>query len=175
MMKGFWNWLVVLVGAGTPLGKDPFWKQRPSRYIESADMWIGMLSAADYVELADQAYQAIQLPDRREAGRRLFNLRLLLLAASLRNRRGWYLYDPTNKEDISHLAQLPGQSLKDLVNAACELSELPLLRIPDASELNEEDLLRIDNTAAEQVADDIEPQDPVNPSPASREDASQSA
>lgn len=156
MMTSLINWFLVLIGVGTKLGKDPYFSSRDKVELDGHDYVLSEIGAIDRQAFIDQLIDAINLPSVEDQGYRISGLRLGLVACSLRNRHGWFVYDPTSKRDIQALGHYPPRIINDWINQAADLACIPELKIPEHSESD-------DDPKEDSVDSDEEEEPPANP------------
>lgn len=127
-----WLWLMALVGIGTTLGKDPVFNRRDK--VEIDGLFVSEIGAADRQALIDIWINSFKIPDIIHRGNRQADIRLFLVAAALRNSRGYYLFDPTLPNHMAELATWPSGTLVRLINAAAELACLEDIKVINAKE-----------------------------------------
>tara|TARA_B110001454_G_scaffold54930_2_gene53736 strand:+ start:26473 stop:26967 length:495 start_codon:yes stop_codon:yes gene_type:complete len=132
-LKFLINIVPALLQIGTMLGKDPIFKHRPAKV--SGPFTLAALSATDrqmFMEMTDQI-MSIEDPALRVAQ---FNaMRFQAIAASARNKRGYYIFDPLNKVHLQKVAEYPEVVISDALDVIDELSGMPWLKFPRATEV----------------------------------------
>ena len=122
--------LPVLFRIGTWLGKDKIFKARKRRDV--GPFWVAELSAGDRDMLQEIAllYLNDKETDDRQKERNFLSLQLQAIAASARNKRGYFLFDPMSERDIAIVAGYPNSVLKKALKEIAEISELAFLFPP---------------------------------------------
>lgn len=132
-LRTAWLSILTFFGIGTMLGKDKHFKL--CKKTKVGPWYIVELSAWDrqsFIDLAQQIGANETLSPTEEAYTWM-NMRMQAIAASVRNRFGYMIYDPLNGEHINELSRLPEHILKEALNAINEVSTMPWLVIPEAA------------------------------------------
>jgi hypothetical protein len=164
VLKFLINVVPVILQIGTFLGKDPIFKHRPSK--ACGPFTLAALSATDrqmFMQMTDQI-MAIEDPALRVAQ---FNaMRMQAIAASARTKRGYYVFDPLKQEDLKKVAAYPECVISDALDVVDELTGMPWMKFPKASEVD----MRIDGDVVLTEKSDSDHDDheyksePLNPS-----------
>ena len=132
------NLLPMLLGIGTLLGKDPTFNARKTRDI--GPFVVAELSAGDRQTLRNMAmsYSADNELSNQEKENKFFDLRLQAIAATARNKNGYFLFNPMSVKDMQKIAGYPSTVLENALDAIAEISSEPFLRATPAPEADTE-------------------------------------
>jgi hypothetical protein len=129
-LKFILNALPWIFRIGTLLGKDPVFKHRSK---EDAGPWnLTELSAADRQTFADLTNQIMQM-DEPERSQQYMNMKYQVIAASARNKRGYFIFDPMNIKHLTKIASYPDSILLRSLEIISIQSGMPWL-VPQSTD-----------------------------------------
>lgn len=126
------NLVPVLLGFGTFMGKDPLFKLRGKK--QSGPWVVAALGAADRMQFADLTDLIMKIENTENRAKQYIAMRMQVIAASIRNKHGYYLFDPLNENHLLALSNYPELVLSNAIDVIDELSGLPWIVMPKESD-----------------------------------------
>lgn len=113
---------LFLIG-GTQSGRAPYFKYAKKKKTEA---WLLIeLSAADREKLRELANKIAAIEDSVARGQSWIYMKLQVIASCAVNSRGWYIYDPLNKQHLDAIADYPDRLIDQALGAIHELNDMP--------------------------------------------------
>jgi len=124
VLKLLVNALPWILRIGTLLGKDPVYKYRAKKKIGS--WYLTELSAADRQQFADMTNHILK-KENDDWLNQYTNMKYQVIAACVRNKRGYFVFDPMNRKHLDIIASFPESMLVKCLEVIAEQSGMPWL------------------------------------------------
>lgn len=121
---------LFLIG-GTVYGKASFFKF--SKFKKVGPWLLLELSAADREKLRILANDIAFITDDIERGQQWIAMKMMVIASCAVNKRGWYLYDPLENDDLNRIADFPDRLIEEALEAIHKLNDMPWLVVRESS------------------------------------------
>lgn len=124
----------TLLGFGTLMGTDKHMKYGTHK---SVGPWVVVsMSALERTAFIDAFDIILQIKDDKERAFSFNRYQLQIIAASVRNRLGYFLFDAFKSRHLDKLSLYPQDQLNQAFKKACELSCLDFLLGPEKNKTN---------------------------------------
>lgn len=153
ILKLLINVMPALLRIGTLLGKDKHFERRDQEELHGYVV-VG-ISALDRSQLMQVFNHVAEIEDSQERYFQLMSLQAQAIAKSLRNKRGYFVFDPLNIKHLHKISSYPDNVLEDWLEKVAALSDMPWFDVKKQK--------RDAEAAADQTPGSAEAE-PVNPS-----------
>lgn len=121
------NVIPALLRFGTLLGKDAHFHRRDQELLH--DYVVVGISAMERAQLMEVFNSTVSIEDTQERYFRMMSLQAQAIALSLRNKRGYFVFDSLNEKHLRRIIQYPDRVLEDWLCKIAELSDMPWFNV----------------------------------------------